>query len=160
MYNRLKAVEYAYKWANSRNPRYYDFDSLGGDCTNFISQCLYAGCGVMNFSPETGWYYVSLNKRSAAWTSVKYLHNFIINNNGSGPFGVKLPLHYAQTGDVIQLSFDGESYRHSTLVTYIDSAQNPDSILIAAHTYNALNRPLNTYVYENARLIHIKGARK
>lgn len=34
IYNREKAVEYAQKWALSRNPQFYDFDSLGGDCTN------------------------------------------------------------------------------------------------------------------------------
>ena len=37
-----KAVRYAGKWAYGRNPAYFDFDGLGGDCTNFISQCIYA----------------------------------------------------------------------------------------------------------------------
>ena len=35
-------IAYARKWAFSRNPAYYDFDDIGGDCTNFISQCLQA----------------------------------------------------------------------------------------------------------------------
>ena len=35
-------VNYARKWAFSRNPAYYDFENIGGDCTNFVSQCLYA----------------------------------------------------------------------------------------------------------------------
>ena len=48
-YNRKKAVEYALKWALDRNPRYLDYDDLGGDCTNFISQCLYAGIEEMNY---------------------------------------------------------------------------------------------------------------
>lgn len=42
-YKRNLAVAYAKKWALSRNPKYYNFDPVGGDCTNFISQCLYAG---------------------------------------------------------------------------------------------------------------------
>jgi len=33
-YNRVKAVEYAHKWAFGRNPKYFNFDKLGGDCTN------------------------------------------------------------------------------------------------------------------------------
>lgn len=33
-YNRQDAVDYALKWALSRNPKYYDFKDLGGDCTN------------------------------------------------------------------------------------------------------------------------------
>ncbi|MBR4879641.1 MAG: amidase domain-containing protein, partial [Clostridia bacterium] len=55
-YNRLAAVRYARKWALSRNPMYYNFDETGGDCTNFASQCIYAGAGVMNFGPLYGWY--------------------------------------------------------------------------------------------------------
>ena len=47
-YDRRRAVEYALRWALSRNPEYYDFEDIGGDCTNFVSQCLFAGCGVMN----------------------------------------------------------------------------------------------------------------
>ncbi|MBP3352092.1 MAG: amidase domain-containing protein [Lachnospiraceae bacterium] len=48
-YNRTAAVYYARKWALGRNPAYYDFEEVGGDCTNFASQCIYAGAGVMNY---------------------------------------------------------------------------------------------------------------
>ena len=48
----MKTIKYAKKWALSRNPKYYDFDSIGGDCTNFISQCIYAGAKIMNFKLE------------------------------------------------------------------------------------------------------------
>ena len=37
-YNRQKAIEYAKKWAYGRNSNYYNFDSVGGDCTSFVSQ--------------------------------------------------------------------------------------------------------------------------
>ena len=41
-YNRNNAVKYAYKWWLVPNiNRFYYYDS--GDCTNFVSQCLYAG---------------------------------------------------------------------------------------------------------------------
>ena len=39
-YEREKAVQYAKKWAYGRNPEYFNFDPIGGDCTNFISQCI------------------------------------------------------------------------------------------------------------------------
>lgn len=43
-YNRDDAVSYANDWAESNNPAYPHYDVPGqGDCTNFISQCLYAG---------------------------------------------------------------------------------------------------------------------
>ena len=47
-YDREAAVAYARRFALSRNPAYYDFSDLGGDCTNFASQCIYAGAGIMN----------------------------------------------------------------------------------------------------------------
>ena len=37
-YDRRRAVEYALRWALSRNPEYYNFDNIGGDCTNFRSE--------------------------------------------------------------------------------------------------------------------------
>ena len=70
MYDVQKATLYAKTWALSRNPQFYNFDKLGGDCTNFVSQCIYAGCGVMNFTKDIGWYYKSLNDRSASWCGV------------------------------------------------------------------------------------------
>ena len=35
-YNRQKTIEYANNWAFSRNPKYYNFDNIGGDCTIII----------------------------------------------------------------------------------------------------------------------------
>ena len=40
-YDRDRAVQYAHKWALGRNPAYYDFEKLGGDCTNFASRSAY-----------------------------------------------------------------------------------------------------------------------
>ena len=60
LYDRRAAVLYAHRWAYGRNPAFYDYEHLGGDCTNFASQCIYAGSGVMNFTPTFGWYYIDL----------------------------------------------------------------------------------------------------
>lgn len=57
-YNRDAVIEYARKWALSRNPSYYDFEKIGGDCINFISQCLFAGGNAMNYTVDTGWYVI------------------------------------------------------------------------------------------------------
>ena len=76
-YDRRSAVAYAREWAFRRNPRFLDFSEIGGDCTNFVSQCLYAGSGVMNFTPVFGWYYLSSSNRTASWTGVEYLYNFL-----------------------------------------------------------------------------------
>ncbi|MGN1098482.1 MAG: amidase domain-containing protein, partial [Clostridia bacterium] len=82
-YNRAAAVNYAKRWALSRNPLYYSFDELGGDCTGFISQAVYAGAGVMNYTPTFGWYYISPDDRAPAWTGVEFFYNFFTSNEGA-----------------------------------------------------------------------------
>lgn len=157
-YNRTQAVIYALFWAFERNPFYYDFSDLGGDCTNFVSQSIYAGSGVMNFTPTFGWYFISPDDRSPSWTGVEFLYNFLTTNIGPGPFGEETELEAAQPGDVIQLSFDGENFTHTMIVTGIRPLYRGDRrILVSAHSYDARNRPLSTYDYEKLRVIHIIG---
>jgi hypothetical protein len=153
-YCREKAAAYAHRWAYDRNPAYPDFSRYGGDCTNFVSQCLYAGCGVMDTTPDVGWFCKSLNHRAAAWTSAEYLYRFLTGGKGIGPYGKELPLENAQSGDIIQLSFDGKTFGHSLLVV----RGHPD-IHAAAHSDDADYRPLRTYSYRDARLIHIEGCK-
>ena len=76
-YDTDAAVRYAHRWAFGRNPRYYDYEALGGDCTNFASQCLYAGSHIMDFTPTFGWYYIDANRKAPAWTGVPYLYNYL-----------------------------------------------------------------------------------
>lgn len=159
-YNRLAAVDYALKWAYARNPRFYDFQDLGGDCTNYVSQCLYAGCGVMNFSGfENGWYYINGNDRSASWTGVKYLNRFLLTNKGTGVYGEESPLEMLKPGDVIQLRNNAGILYHSLFVSYIKQPVIPQNIFICAHTVDARDRRLSEYNYASAEGIHIIGAR-
>ena len=158
-YNREKAVAYAMQWAMGRNPQYYNFDTLGGDCTNFVSQCLYAGCGTMNFASDVGWYYRSLQDRAASRTGVEFLRKSLLANRGPGPYGEALPLKKAQPGDVIQLTFDGQRYAHSLLVVEVGFLPAPDAIKVAAHTLDTWGRTLASYQYQGAQLLHILEAR-
>ena len=84
-YDRSAVVAYAHQWAYGFNPRYYNFTNIGGDCTNFASQCIYAGCGVMNYTETSGWYYLDINHRAPAWTGVIYLYQFLTRNQEAGP---------------------------------------------------------------------------
>ena len=153
-YDREAAVAYARKWALERNPAYYDFENIGGDCTNFASQCIYAGAKVMNFIPDTGWYYRSASDRAAAWTGVEYLYRFLVNNKSVGPYAHEVPQKEALPGDIVQLGTFGGKFYHSPVITAVTPR-----ILIAAHTYDALDRPLRLFDYDVARFIHIDGVR-
>ncbi len=155
-YDRTAAYNYAKKWAFGRNPEFYDFSKIGGDCTNFASQCIYAGSGVMNFTPTFGWFYLSANDRTPSWTGVEYLYNFLVNNEGVGPFAKEVPLNELEVGDIVQLGRATGDFYHSPVVVGFSRGQ----ILVAAHSYDNFNKPLNSYNFEKARGIHILGVRK
>ena len=154
-YHRTNAVNYARTWARSRNPAYYDFSDLGGDCTNFISQCIYAGCCQMNFTPTFGWFYLSPNQRTPSWSGVPYLYQFLTTNDGLGPFAQVVGPEQIEPGDVVQLGDSEGDFYHSLLVT----GKSGSNILVATHSYDALDRPLTSYSYQIARYLHIMGAR-
>ena len=153
-YNRIAAVAYAKKWALARNSAYFDFENIGGDCTNFASQCIYAGSGIMNFTPVMGWYYRTSYDRSAAWSGVEYLYKFLVNNKSVGPYGREVDPDEVQVGDVVQLGNKQGDFYHSPVITSV-----MPSILVAAHSYDALDVPLSSYRYALARFIHIEGVR-
>ena len=161
-YNRNAAVAYAHQWAFRRNPLFFDFSELGGDCTNFASQCLYAGTGIMNFTPEFGWYYIDVDNRAPAWTGVPFFWNFMVRKDISdGPFGLKTTEQFIRPGDFVQIRFkdSGDVFAHTPIVVSVGYPPTLSNILVAAHSNDADNRPLSTYEnVEEFRFLHILGA--
>ena len=157
-YDRQAAVLYAHQWAYGRNPAYYDYEKLGGDCTNFASQCIFAGSGIMNFTPTFGWYYIDANQKAPAWTGVMYLWNFLSRKGFSvGPVGEPCRLEDLRPGDIVQLSFKGTDFQHSPVVISVGAVPTLENTLVAAHSYDADNRPLSTYEFRDIRYLHITG---
>ena len=154
-YDREAAVAYAKRWAFSRNPAFYDFSRIGGDCTNFASQCIYAGAKVMNFTSTFGWYYRSVNDRTPSWTGVEYLYNFLVGNDGAGPFAEEVALDKLEAGDIVQLGTGPGDFYHSPVVVGFARGR----ILVAAHSYDAYDKPLSSYNFAMARGIHILGVK-
>ncbi len=160
-YDRFRAVAYAHLWAYSSNPLFYNYDQLGGDCTSFASQCVYAGSGVMNYDKTNGWYYVDGNQKSPSWSGVPFFYDFMTRNEESiGPYGRACALSEVQEGDIIQLSFDGETFGHNLVVVSTAWPYLPLTTLVAAHSANADDRSLATYSYKKARYLHMIGVRK
>ncbi|MBE5754836.1 MAG: amidase [Clostridiales bacterium] len=153
-YNRQLAIIYARKWALSRNPFYYNFDSLGGDCTNFASQCVYAGSLVMNYA-QNGWYYTTLNNRAPAWSGVEFFYDFLLNNNGRGPFASVIPLSNASVGDVIVLERQSGDKFHTLFISKIEN----ERVYVCSHTRDALDMPLDYFNFHNLYTLHVNGVR-
>ena len=154
-YNRTNALLYARRWALSRNPLFSNFSGIGGDCTNFVSQCIYAGSCIMNDTPTFGWYYISPENRAPAWTGVEFFYNFMTGNDGVGPYATETSEGGLQVGDVIQLGDDTGDFYHTLFVTGFTG----NTYLVAAHSDDYLDRPLNTYTYAEARFLHLEGVR-
>lgn len=154
-YNRDKAIVYAQKWAYLRNPKFYNYDGIGGDCTNFVSQCIYEGCKTMNYDTINGWFYNNANDKSPSWTGVEFLYKFLINNKGVGPFARKCSIEELEPGDIVQLSFDGVKFAHTLFVVN----NVGEKIFVATHTFDSYNRDMNTYSYKKIRFMKIEGYR-
>lgn len=160
-YRRNLAVTYARRYAMGQNPLFGDFGGIGGNCTNFISQCLYAGSCRMNYLPTFGWYYRSLDDRAPAWTGVEYFYRFLVREDGDGPFGRMVDPAEAEIGDVIQIGrrrqdgAPGIDYYHAMLIVGFSEGEP----LVAAQSIASLDRPLSTYEYDASRFLHVDGVR-
>lgn len=151
IYNRKKAVAYATEWAYGYNPKYYNFNDIGGDCTNFASQCLYAGGISMNYTPVFGWYYINLNNRAPAWTGVNELYTYLVSNE----IATIVDLDTVEIGDLIQIDFNGrQGFDHTPIIQDVGD-KTPQTVLVAAHSCPAFLRPLSTYEYSRIRCLHI-----
>lgn len=114
----------------------------------------------MNFTPTFGWYYLDANNKSPSWTGVPYFYNFMTRSDESeGPIAIETTIDQIQPGDVVQLSFTGEDWNHTPVIVQV-SDPYPHGILVAAHSYDADNRPLSSYQYKNIRYLHFIGVRK
>ena len=96
-------------------------------------------------------------------SGVEYFYNFMTRTEETqGPVAEAASISQLLPGDVVQLSFTGEMWNHSPVVVRLlrQPALQPADVLIAAHSYDADNRPLNTYDYVGIRFLHFTGVRR
>lgn len=136
-YDRLKAVQYAERWWNDYNPAFVRIEE--NDCTNYISQCLYAGGAPMRGYPNrgNGWW-IRGKTWSWSWTVAHALRLYLGNSKvGLRAKEVSRP-DQLMLGDIICYDFEGDGrYNHNTIVTAYDYYGMP---LVNAHSYNSRHR--------------------
>lgn len=142
-YSRVRAVRYALRHWNNPNPRFANMDTMGagGDCANFVSQCLLAGGWPLDYRESAGdkeWWYRRLgtarfdSDRNDWWSCTwavagSHLRYFRANH------GLVLILsanprlaRSLRRGDVIYYDWDGDGvFTHSALVTGFSRAGSP-----------------------------------
>lgn len=123
------AASYAERYAENYNPAYSNYDGEGGDCTNFVSQCLLAG-GL----PTDGTWY----KDSGAWIRVTELRDWLTRKG----YARELTWQGNTTlGDVVQLKNSSGAWSHSVIVTFNKTGR----LFVSSHSGNILNKPLDEY---------------
>ncbi len=119
-YSGSAAATYADKYWTNYNPNYENFASEGGDCTNFTSQCGYAG-GLWEYdggTSSTNWYpycksWIAVPYQMTAWHTAYYSPPYIpawvssASALGKGDF-----IYYDWTGDGV--------WDHATVVVTSD----------------------------------------
>jgi hypothetical protein len=117
-YNRINAANYAYRYWSSPNSAYCDFSSGGGDCTNFVSQCLSAG----GWNGNTRWYwngycnYLNGVGYSLSWSVANSFYNFVLSSSRIYP--ACYSPNSLSVGDILQQRFSGSStVGHTMIVT-------------------------------------------
>ncbi len=151
-YERQKAIDYARKWALSRNPSYHDYEDYGGDCTNFISQCLHAGNIPFDNQGRDitlKWYWYSDQSRTPSWTSAQPLETYLLNNNKKntqnyGIYASFCEYEEVELGDLVQKRIHGR-LTHTMIVT--SKVLNQDGrvvdYLVCQHSYDLKDFPLS-----------------
>lgn len=141
LYNRQLAVNYANEWWNMANPNYEHMDV---DCTNFVSQCLFAGGIPMNYTGkrETGWWYEGYEhgreRWSFSWTVANSLQLYMQSSRTGLRAQTVDSARKLDIADIISYDWDGDTrYQHSAIVTGFDSSGEP---LVNAHTNDSRNR--------------------
>lgn len=151
IYDREKAVAYARKWALSHNPVFGNYENYGGDCTNFISQCIHAGNIPFDHNGKNvleKWYWYSEYSRTPTWTAAEPFYKYITGNNNSntqkiGIYARDASYNELEIGDIVQLTFEGNAYHTMIITDVVLDEEYLVDYLEAQHTYDLLDYPLS-----------------
>lgn len=164
-YSFSDAVSYANKYYKDYNSNYPDWNSAGGDCANFISQCLYAGGKSMKGTPGTkeaadnfaNWFSKGTSQNvknvSSTWRGADAFRNYWQTNATSYKKFTSVnstSFSYGYKGDAVSLlNSNGRAYHTMIIVGYA----SPDFTL-AAHTGSTNSAKLSDKANSNGFIIY------
>lgn len=147
-YNATNAKNYALKWWNSYNSSYNEYPA---DCTNFVSQCLYAG-GASESRPSTvpsgtyetqSYWYSDKPKVSTPWIRVTDFHSYwaprVSDANYAGDTTVS---NNGEVGDVVQFRYAGTLTRWHTMII---TKKSGGVVYLTGHTTNREDYAISNY---------------
>jgi len=140
-YNAANAVAYAQKWGGSkRNPAYNNYTGSGGDCANFVSQCLHEGGGLPT---DSTW-----EPYTTTWVGAISLYDYLKKLPGCTVTdiskGTTAYINKLSVGDVIWCvggeGFSGKDNGHVMIVTKVENGK----VYYCGHTSDALDAQIST----------------
>ncbi|HEY2599197.1 MAG TPA: amidase domain-containing protein [Candidatus Dormibacteraeota bacterium] len=148
-YNGAAAAAYADTYWQSYNQAYPSFANSGGDCTNFVSQALFAGGIAMRLSPPNSgngaWYMVKTKRHwsyAAPWVNAQDNSIFALQHlpgvtQVASYYGIapgQMVADNATQGDIVLYDFNNDGvYDHEAIVVANDGKSWD---LVDAHTNN------------------------
>lgn len=136
VYDRTRAVAYANEWWDKFHP---DFPMFRVNCTNFVSQCLFAGGAPMRGAPnrEDGWWYNGENW-SFSWSVAHSLYWYLKTSETGLRAREVTTAKELYPGDIICYDFQGDHrWDHTTIVVGFDQTGEP---VVNAHTDHSYHR--------------------
>lgn len=118
------AAAYADTYWSNYNPAYSDYNSIGGDCANFVSQAIHAGGMPM----DEDWFWRSYGDRSSSWAYVPAQRSYfaakgkLIDNPSAGQILKGNPIWYYNSSS--------GRYSHAAVCVGTNSAGTP---IVDAH---------------------------
>ena len=166
-YDRQAALDYALQYTAARNPAWDDYAGMGGNCQNYVSQCLYAGGIPMDTTGAAVWKWfdgtvandTTAAGRSSSWSGVDEFLAYAEGNTGYGLAAqTGAPYLTGQPGDLIQMGENG-SWRHVVIIsqTVTDESGQTIDYLVHSNTSNLENWPASLYGYPQRLLTRIAG---
>jgi len=155
-YDREAARQYAFTYFKDRNPDYKDYSSGGGNCQNFVSQCLLTG-GIPT-TDTTGHIW---RPRSTAWVNVNHFETYVRQDAAQGMVAQwGAPFFTGEVGDVVHTSWwSHHRAQHAMIITDVirDEQGNVLDYLLCSNTCNWRSVPLSAHGYDYVTLIKIYG---
>lgn len=134
-YDYKAMAAYAEKYWSKYNSAYPNYNSSGGDCTNFVSQSLRAGGwkDVKGSSSDFHKWYSTSAGQSDSWVGVNELSWFALSSKRVTSLA---NVYQMGVGDVLQMDFDKDGSKdHSMIVSYRSTQGVPYLTYHATNTY-------------------------
>jgi len=160
-YSGAKALSYSNTYWYPYNTLFYNFNSSGGDCQNFGSQCVWYGFGGINsaptinthvmpmisnsVSPAIAWWGDASSTATSSWTSGTAFENMVRSNLTNNAYGVQAscgsnnddggaPVTSIAVGDIVRVHDYTHNVFHTMVVVRANGTYN--GIYVSSHNAN------------------------